>query len=292
MSLVTHPEPFAVVASRLRADDRRILEAFEKRGVSCRLIDSRVLWCSLHESACAARTVLVREIGQVRAAYAARLLEANGSAVVNSAGAIAACGDKWLTSVALRGADLPTPRTVLALTPEAALDALEHLGYPAVLKPLTGSWGRLVSRLLDRQTAEMVLDYIAALPSPQAHVIYVQELIEKPDRDIRAIVVGGEVLGANYRICRGWRTNVARGAQTVPCALTPELVELVLGAACCVGAEIAGVDLIEDSDGRLSVLEVNQGVEFSGFEKAFGGTVSVADAVVDHLVRKGEECCA
>ncbi|MEK8143141.1 RimK family alpha-L-glutamate ligase [Streptomyces sp. M10(2022)] len=198
--------------------------------------------------------------------------------------------DKWRTSAALVEAGLPTPRTALGLTPEAALTALESIGYPAVVKPLQGSWGRLVSALPDRQTAETVLEYVAALPSPQARIVYLQEWIAKPGRDIRVIVVGGEALAATYRRSEHWRTNVARGAVSELCPLTPNITKLAVMAAQAVEAEIAGVDLIEDETGEILVLEVNHGVEFSGLQQALGGAVSVADRIVDHLLEKSRSC--
>ncbi|MFE5730296.1 MULTISPECIES: lysine biosynthesis protein LysX [unclassified Streptomyces] len=293
MTLATRPASsatVAVVASRLRADEKRILEALEQRGLSYEFVDSRALWRGLQESGVPWSIVLNREIGQARALYAARALEAAGATVVNSARAIDLCGDKYRTSVALRDAGLPTPRTALALTPEAAVDALEAIGYPAVVKPLTGSWGRLVSKLPDAETARTVLEYIAALPSPTAHIVYVQELVRKPDRDIRVIVVGDEVLGAVYRRSDEWRTNVARGAETTPCEPTEEMVKLAVGAAQSVHADIAGVDLVEDAEGRLLVLEVNHGVEFSGFQRAVGPERPVADRIVDHLFVRAQSC--
>ncbi|WP_137992777.1 lysine biosynthesis protein LysX [Streptomyces vilmorinianum] len=293
MSHATRPAasaPIAVVASRLRADEKRILEVFERRGIAYEFVDSRALWRMLQKPGTPWPIVLNREIGQARALYAARLLEAAGSTVVNPARAIDVCGDKFRTSVALRDAGLPTPRTALALTPEAALDALEELGYPAVVKPLTGSWGRLVSRLPDRETAETVLEYVAALPAPVSHIVYLQELIAKPDRDIRVIVVGGRAIGATYRRSEHWRTNVARGAVTERCVLTPELEKLAVTAAECVHADIAGVDLVEDADRGLLVLEVNHGVEFSGFQRAVGPDEPVAEHIVDHLTVRAREC--
>src|SRR5262249_22041127 len=140
------------------------------------------------------RIGLAREISQTRALYAAQLLEAIGVPTVNSAAVIATCGDKLLTTVALERAGVRTPRTAVALTPEAGLAAIERLGFPVVIKPLTGSWGRLAAVIRDTETAQAVLEHRAALPSPQHHVVYVQELIDKPDRDIRVIVIGGEVL--------------------------------------------------------------------------------------------------
>ncbi|GIM97024.1 RimK family alpha-L-glutamate ligase [Paractinoplanes toevensis] len=282
--------PVAVLASRLRADEKRILDAFDRRGVTYEYLDARTLWRTLQGPPERRWSVVLnREIGFARAAGAARMLEAAGVPVLNSAQAIEVCGDKYRTSVALHEAGLPTPRTALALTPEAALDALDEIGYPAVLKPLNGSWGRLVSRLTDRETAETVLEHVAALPSPAAHVIYVQEFIPTGDRDVRAVVVGGEVLGATYRRGAGWRTNVARGASTEPCPLTPELAKAAVAAARCVGADIAGVDLLEDGQGGWLVLEVNAGVEFSGFHRVHGESTSVADRIVDLTMARAEE---
>lgn len=281
--------PVAVLASRLRADEKRILDAFDQRGVAYEYLDTRTLWRTLRRGAEQPwRVVLNREIGFARAVNAARLLEAAGVAVLNSAQAIEVCGDKYRTSVALHEAGLPTPRTALALTPEAALDALDEIGYPAVVKPLTGSWGRLVSRLPDRETAETVLEYVAALPSPAAHVVYVQEFVPAGDRDVRTVVVGGQVLGATYRHGAAWRTNVARGARPQPCPLSPELAKAATAAAACVGADIAGVDLLEDGQGGWLVLEVNHGVEFSGFHSVLGARVSVADRIADLVAARAE----
>jgi [lysine-biosynthesis-protein LysW]---L-2-aminoadipate ligase len=133
--------------------------------------------------------------------------------------------------------------------------------------------------------AATLVEYIAALPSPQSHIVYIQELIRKPGRDIRTIVVGGEVLGAIYR-CGEWRTNVARGAFSEHCELTDDIVKLSLGAADAVDADIAGIDLIEDADGRLLVLEVNYGVEFTGFQDAMGDRVDVADQIAGYMLKR------
>lgn len=285
MSLRDGPA-IAVLASGVRQDERRLLDALAARRVSFEQVDPRTLWADPRGLDRRWRCVLNREIGQVRAAYAARMLESGGTPVVNDAAATEVCGDKWRTSVALAAAGLPAPRTALGLTPEAGLAALAEIGYPAVIKPLVGSWGRLIVELRDQQMAQDVFEYASALPGPQSHLIYVQELIDKPGRDIRAIVVGGELLGATYRIAAGLRTNVARGARTERCPESAEITKLSLAAAAAVGAEIAAVDLVEDTDGRILVLEVNHRVEFSGFQAAMGERISVADAIVDYLLTK------
>jgi [lysine-biosynthesis-protein LysW]---L-2-aminoadipate ligase len=276
----------AVLASRVGADEKRLFDAFDRRAIPFDHVDTRRQWFVAGQRDLPWRLALNREIGQVRAAYAARCLTAAGVVVVNSADATEACGDKWRTTMALEAAWVPTPRTALALTPQAALAALDSIGYPALIKPLVGSWGRLVVPLVDRASAEGVLEYAAALPGPQAHLGYVQELIDKPGRDIRVIVVGGQVLGAIYRIGEAFRTNVALGGRARQCEVTPEITKLSLDAAAALGADIAGVDLIEDGDGRLLVLEVNHRVEFSGFQSALGDRVDVADHIVDHLLER------
>ncbi|WMX43989.1 RimK family alpha-L-glutamate ligase [Streptomyces roseicoloratus] len=278
----------AVLASRVGADEKRLFDAFDRRGVAFDHVDTRAQWFPAGRRALPWSLVLNREIGQARAAYAARCLTAACAEVVNSADATEVCGDKWRTTLALRTAGLPIPRTTLALTPQAALAALDSLGYPALIKPLVGSWGRLIVPLHDRAAAEGVLEYVGALPSPQSHLVYVQELVDKPGRDIRAVVVGGELLGAVYRTGESTRTNVALGGRTLPCETTPELTGLAVEAAAAVGADIAGVDLIEDRDGRLLVLEVNHRVEFSGFQSALGDRVDVADRIVEHLGKRAQ----
>lgn len=274
----------AVLASQVRADERRILDALDRRAVPYTRIDTRDSWGRAGDPERGWAAALNREIGQTRAYYAAVMLEARGTRVVNTAAAVELCGDKWRTTLALSRAGLPTPRTCLALTPAAALAAMDAMGYPVVVKPLTGSWGRLVTLVPDHATACSVLEYVAALPSPQSHIVYVQELVRKPDRDIRVLIVGGEVLGATYRSGRDWRTNVARGAVSSRCELTADIAKLAAAAALTVGADIAGVDLLEDHCGGLLVLEVNQRAEFSGFQEAHGDRIDVADRIVDCLL--------
>jgi [lysine-biosynthesis-protein LysW]---L-2-aminoadipate ligase len=275
-------ETVAVVASRVRFEEKLLLEALEAWAIPHVLVDPRRLHAAADGASPAWETALVREISATRALYAALALEGLGVRTVNSSEAIRICGDKWKTALALREAGLPAPRTVLALGPEAVPGAAEELGYPVVLKPLNGSWGRRVVLVRDPEEAGAVLEYCAALPAPQAQLLCVQEPIDKPDRDVRVIVVGGEVLGATYRLAAvdGWRTNVALGGESRPCPLDDDLTALAAAAAEATGAEIAGVDLLEDRDGGLYVLEVNAGVEFRGFASACD--VDVAGPIVEY----------
>jgi [lysine-biosynthesis-protein LysW]--L-2-aminoadipate ligase len=274
----------ALVASRVRFEERCLLEAIERRGVPHEVIDAREFWAELRPGPPRFEVALARELAQTRNLYAARLLESQGVEVVNRAEVISTCGDKLLTSLALQRAGVPAPRTALALTPGAALEALEAIGYPAVLKPLTGSWGRLCARVADRDAAEAVLEHRAALPNPQQHVVYVQEHVDKPSRDIRVIVVGGEPICAVYREADGWRTNAALGARSLPCELRDDLAGLAAAAAAAVGGGVLGVDLLEDRAGGLWVGEVNHTVEFRGAATATG--VDIAGRVVAHALER------
>lgn len=278
---VDDERPVAVLASRLRWEEKAILDVLEARGVPHEVVDPRTLYTPLAAAPPHWRLALNREIGQTRALYAALALEGGGVRVVNSAKATEVCNDKSRTAIALRLAGLPTPQTVLALSPDAARIAAKELGFPVVIKPLTGSWGRRVALLKDAETAEAVLDYCEALPSPQSQIVCLQEPIDKQDRDIRVIVVGEKALGAVYRAGEDWRTNVALGAETEPCPLDDELASLAIEAAVATGAELAGVDILEGWGRRRHVLEVNAGVEFRGFASAVD--VDVAAAIVDYL---------
>jgi [lysine-biosynthesis-protein LysW]---L-2-aminoadipate ligase len=272
-----------LLASRVRTDERRILEAFERRRIPAVQIDPRTITSTLAQRAGDPPVVLDREISLTRAVYAASVLESRGTVVINESAAITRCGDKWLTTRALLEAGVPTPRTVLALTPEAALEELERTGVPMVIKPLTGSWGRRIGRLDDLDSARLVLDHVAALPSPQSHIVYLQEEVRDVEADVRLLVVGDEVVGACCRTGPGLRKNVALGGTSARYQPAEETVKVALRAATAVGADLAGVDVLVTPDRGPFVLEVNAGVEFSGLQSALGDDVDVAEAIVDHV---------
>jgi len=162
---------------------------------------------------------------------------------------------------------------------EGALEAIEAVGYPAVIKPPVGSWGRLLARVNDRDAAEALLEHKVTLGSVAHHVFYVQEHIVKPGRDIRAFVAGGEVICAIERLSDHWVTNTARGATTRNRPVTAEIAEVSLGAATAVGGGVLAVDLLEDGD-RLLVSEVNHTMEFRNSVDVTG--VDIAAKIVEH----------
>jgi [lysine-biosynthesis-protein LysW]--L-2-aminoadipate ligase len=230
--------------------------------------------------------VLIRSLSHTNAYYITRWLESVGVPAISPHKTVATCGDKFLTSIALQEAGLPTPGTRLALSPEAALETIEEMGYPVVLKPLFGSWGRLLARVNDRDAAEALLEHKSTLGGYQHNAVYLQEYVEKPGRDIRTMVVGDEVIYAIYRQSEHWITNTARGGAPLPCPMTDEIVNLSLEAAHAVGGGVVSVDLMETAEGNILVNEVNQTPEFHGARHATD--VNIADKIVEYVLRVAE----
>lgn len=276
-----------ILFSRLRLEEKLLFQAAQRRrDVELIPIDSRELILSLDEQAHHIDVLLDREISQSRALYALQLFEGSGVITVNSFEATRIGGDKLLTSKVLYDAGVPTPAIKVAFTKESALAAIEELGYPVVLKPVDGSWGRLMAKIEDRTSAEAILEHKAHLSSYYHSVFYIQEYIEKPDRDIRAYVIGDETVGAAYRVSNHWLTNAARGGWTVPCKVTPELNDLCLRAARAVGGSALAVDLMETPHG-LIVHEVNCAMEFKASMTVIDA--SIPDLLIDYCVRMAQE---
>jgi len=272
-----------VLCSRVRLEEKLIFRALQRRGVDFERIDVRRMIFDLGSDDLGHYdVVLMRCVSHSRALYAAKILENRGVRTVNSYEVIATCGDKILTTLALIEYGVPTPLTAIAFGAEPALPAIEEMGYPVVLKPPVGSWGRLMAKLNDRQAAEAVLEHKRALGGPQDSVFYVQDYVEKPGRDIRTLVVGEETVYAIYRRSEHWITNTARGGEATVCPITPEIDRLSRAAARAVGGGIVAVDLLEAPDGRLLVSEVNHTPEFHGAFEATG--MDIAGKMVDYVL--------
>jgi [lysine-biosynthesis-protein LysW]--L-2-aminoadipate ligase len=205
--------------------------------------------------------------------------------VFNSAAVTATCNDKLLTTLALLQAQVPTPHTLLAFDAQNAVRAIEMLGYPAVLKPMTGSWGRLLARINDRDAAEAVLEHQETLGGYQHQTHYIQQYIDKPQRDIRAFVIGEQTVCAIYRTSEHWVTNTARGAVTSNCPVTAELDALCVRAAQAVGGGILAIDVLEDAESGLLVNEINATMEFRNSIAPTGVDIPalMLDYVLSHI---------
>jgi [lysine-biosynthesis-protein LysW]--L-2-aminoadipate ligase len=272
-----------VLLSRVRVEEKLLLEELERRHIATKVIDDRELVLALEKKPdLGVDVVLERCIQHSRALYALSVLDTWGIPTVNTFEVADVCGNKLLTTMRLIRDGVPSPRTRLAFTPESALAAVEELGYPAVLKPLVGSWGRLLSKVNDRDAAESILEHKDVLGTYIHSIYYVQEYIPKPGRDIRAFVVGDETVGAIYRYSDHWITNTARGGKATKCVVTPELNDLCVRAAKAVGGGVVAVDVLEAPEGLL-VNEVNYTMEFRNSIDTTG--VNIPGVVVDYALK-------
>lgn len=268
----------------VRPEEKWIFTAAESRGVPVVRIDDAEVTFGLDRPDVAADVVVNRSVSHTRSLYATRCYSHYGIPTVNHPDVVELAGDKVLSSLRLAERHVPTPNTVIALSPEAALKAIDRVGYPAVLKPAVGSWGRLMAKVSSREEAEQILEHKTALPSPVHSVFYIQEYVPKPDRDLRVFVVGSRAVAGMYRRSTDWRTNAARGATTEPLPITPELGELALRAADAVGGGVLAVDLMESPRG-LVVHEVNPTPEFKALTAVTGA--DIAGAIVDYAIEVG-----
>jgi [lysine-biosynthesis-protein LysW]---L-2-aminoadipate ligase len=261
-----------ILVTHIRAEEKLLLEAFQAQGVQPDVILDRDLnfdvtgdTSQLAPSGVPWRDydlVLERAVSTSRGMYALMLLNAWGVRTLNTYATASVCADKLATSVALAVAGVPQPETRVAFAPESTMQALDDLTYPAVLKPVTGSWGRLLARVNDRDSAEAIIEHRQTLGSYQHHIYYAQAYIDKPGRDIRAFVVGEQTICAIYRDSAHWITNTARGGKASNCPVTPELEDLCRRAAAAVGGGVLAVDVLEDPQRGYVVNEINHTMEF------------------------------
>jgi len=279
------PLHVGVLMSRVRVEEKLLLEELGKRGVEIVRIDDREIMLDLHQPWQTCDVVLERAINHLRALYALRVLNDWGVPTVNSYEVANNCGDKLFTSSALIRAGVPSPRVVMAFTPDSATQAMEEMGYPVVMKPAVGSWGRLLAKVNDRDAAEAILEHKVTLGSFHHGAFYIQEYVDKPGRDIRAFVIGDETICAIYSDSPHWITNTARGGIASNCPVTPELNELCVRSARAVGGGVVAVDLFESERGIL-VNEVNYTMEFRNSIDTTG--VNIPARIVDYVIDVGE----
>ena len=291
-----------VLYSRIRKDEKLLLGELRDRGHEVEKIDVRKERFGLESTTATVDDLDIavdRCLSTSRSLYATRFLDSYGVPVVNSPETGDVCADKAKNSLALAEADVPTPATEVAFTKEAALEAIESFGYPCVLKPVTGSWGRLMAKIDSRNAAEAILEHKETLGHYEHKVFYVQEFVDKPGRDVRVLAVDGEPVAAMTRSSDHWLTNAAKGGETESFDLDERATELVEKASAAVGGGMLGVDLMEvgveaDADpaetggsGEYTVHEVNHTVEFKALDAATD--VDVPARVVDWLEAKAAD---
>ncbi|MEQ8844642.1 MAG: lysine biosynthesis protein LysX [Phycisphaerales bacterium] len=279
--------------TRVRVEERLLIDELERRGIAVELVhaDEAVLDLTGPPARGDGPHVLLdRCLSHAKALAIVRAYESQGAICLNPSSVTHACGDKLLTTLALTDAGVPSPRTIAAFSAEGAVRAADELGYPVVIKPCVGSWGRMVGRLNDRDALEAVLEHKLALGGPHHGVIYLQELVRKPDRDIRAFVVGGQTIAAIMRHSQHWITNTARGGRAEGLPVSPALDDICRRAARAVGGtqhSLLAIDLLECPDRGLVVCEVNSTMEFRNSIETTG--VDIPGMIIEHVLSVGLE---
>jgi len=275
-----------IVFDRIRGEEKWLVHEAKKSGHTTELVDGRMLSFEITDRDAKNRfgdVVLQRCISYYRSSFLTRIMENFGAYVINSSKVSDICGNKLMCSMVLAKAGVPTPRTFVALSSDSVDQTAEQVGYPVVMKPFVGSWGRMISIAKDPQILDTIVELRESIPNPIEHMYYLQEFVERPPRDIRAIVAGDEIIATVYRHAseNEWRTNVARGATTTSFKPDKELTEIVHKAAHAVGGWILGVDVMESKDGYV-VHEVNNTVEFKGAQAAT--KTKIAKKMMDFVI--------
>jgi [lysine-biosynthesis-protein LysW]--L-2-aminoadipate ligase len=277
-----------IIYDKLRFEEKKLYKDIQQKGFDATLVDGKSLIFDTESSKSDSRfgdIVLQRVISYNRGLHLTYCLEQIGLPVVNSFSVSEICGNKLITSLILKKNNVPTPKTTFAFSTESARECMKKLGYPLVVKPIIGSWGRGVYQIKDQSMAEMMLDSRQENENLFSRIYYLQELVDRPSRDIRCIVIGDQVVASVFRYSseNEWRTNVAVGGRTEVAPLTSELKEIVLKASNAVGGGILGVDLMEDKERGYLVHEVNNTVEFRGASAV--SKSDIAGAMTDYLVK-------
>jgi len=276
-----------VVYDKVRFEEKSIYDKALKKGIKTRMTDAKSITISTdskRKELALGDVILQRSISHFRGLYLTACIEFLGFSVINKFKVGETCGNKLLTSLTLAKHKVPTPKTHFAYSAGAAMEVINRTGFPVVLKPIVGSWGRGVYPLRDEEVANMIIEMREENDNPLGRIYYIQEMVERPPRDLRCIVVGDEVIAAVYRYSaeNEWRTNVARGGKAENAPITNELEEIALLAAKAVGGGVLGVDLMEDKQRGLLVHEINNTVEFRGASNV--SSTDIASAIIDYSI--------
>ena len=264
-------QKICIVFDRLRTEEKLLQTQASGMGYETSMIDAKITRFNTDSNKSEydfGDVVLERCISYYRGLHFTACLEFLNVPVINSFEVSNTCGNKMITSMLLKKNNIPTPKTYFSFSAESAIEHFEKVGYPLVIKPIIGSWGRSVMPIKDKDTADAIIENRQVTDGPQDRIYYLQEMIDRPPRDIRVITVGDQAVAAMYRKSSGgFKTNIALGAEPEICKITNEIEELCLNASKAVGGGILGIDLMEDKNRGLVVHEVNNTVEFKGLVK-------------------------
>jgi len=270
----------ALIHSTIRGDEKLLIKAAKKRKIELVPVDARKQifdpegWDEKFD------VVLERCLSTTIGIHTITFFESLNIPVVNPSSVAQLCMDKFATSLRLQNKKIPTVPFAMAFNEEQATEAIEQLGgYPVIIKPAAGSWGRLLAKINDRDALEGVLEQKMVLGTPPHKAFYIQKYVEKNGRDIRVTTVGNRVICAIYRVSTHWITNTSRGAKATKCKVDKELEKISVSTSKAVGGGVLGIDVFETEDGYV-VNEVNHTTEFKNVQAVTG--VDVASAILNY----------
>lgn len=268
----------------IRWEEKAIYESARKRGIDITNVDCKDLILELDGPSYSNKIIIQRCVSYFKSLHSTAALEGLGASVINPLNTSIVCGNKLFTHMKLKNAGIKTPKVITTFSYEAALSALDVFGYPTIIKPTIGSWGRLIALLKDKDAAKAVIEDRQHM-FPLYQIYYFEEFVDRPPRDIRAIVIGDTVVAAIYRYSENseWKTNMALGGRAESCPITKELEDICIKSTQAVDGKIVGVDLMESSRDGLLVHEVNNTTEFKNTVRVTG--VPIQDMIVDYSLQ-------
>ena len=274
----------SILYDTIRWEEKALFDAGKKKGADIKMVNCKNLFLNLDQTKENFGTVIQRCVSYYRSLHSTAALEGKGINVINCLNTSIFAGNKLFTHMLLQKNGIPTPFSTVAFSEEAALAALESQGYPMVLKPTVGSWGRLIALLKDRDSAEGIMESRERM-YPIYQVYYLEEFVQRPPRDIRAIVIGDKVVAAIYRYSGDsqWKTNMALGGRAEECKVTKELEDICMRAKNVVQGQIVGVDLMESKEKGLLVHEVNNTTEYKNTVRVTG--VDIPALMIDYALQ-------
>ena len=274
----------SILYDTIRWEEKALFDAGKKKGADIKMVDCKNLFLNLDQTKENFGTVIQRCVSYYRSLHSTAALEGKGVNVINCLNTSIFAGNKLFTHMLLQKNGIPTPFSTVAFSEESALTALESQGYPMVLKPTVGSWGRLIALLKDRDSAEGIMESRERM-YPIYQVYYLEEFVQRPPRDIRAIMIGDKVVAAIYRYSGDsqWKTNMALGGRAEECKVTKELEDICVRAKTAVQGQIVGVDLMESKEKGLLVHEVNNTTEYKNTVRVTG--VDIPALMIDYALQ-------
>ncbi len=277
-----------ILYDTIRWEEKALYEAGKKKDINIQMVNCKKLSLDLEKPPEEYGTVIQRCVSYYRNLHSTAALEGLGVNVINCLNTGIFAGNKLFTHMLLKKQNVPTPYATVAFSKDAALEALDEQGYPKIIKPTVGSWGRLISKLNDKDSAEGIIDSREKMyPIYQVH--YLEEFVKRPPRDIRAIMVGDKIVAAIYRTSGNgsWKTNMALGGIAEECKVTPEMEEMCIKAKNAVQGKIVGVDLMESDERGLVVHEVNNTTEYKNTVRVCG--VDIPSLMLDYALKQGKK---